>query len=125
MNAAIHNIGIKVVYHLCGGLMDMVDMVIETGADGLETMTPVSMSGDCDLAKASQKWGDKLFFIGGFDQNAGFENATPENARKLVRQCFKDTKDQAGYIISPSDHFFGGEPENISAFVDEVKKCIY
>ena len=68
---AIHDIDGKVVYHLCGGLMKMADLVIETGADGLETMTPGSMGGDCDLALASQKWGDKLFFVGGFDRDTG------------------------------------------------------
>lgn len=122
---ALHKIGGKVVYHLCGGMMKMADMVIETGADGLETMTPPSMGGDCDLACASEKWGDKLFFVGGFDQNAGFENGTPEDARRLVRECFEATKNRGGYIISPSDHFFHGSPENIQAFVDEVKKCCY
>lgn len=122
---AIHQIGGKVVYHLCGGMMKMADSVIKTGADGLETMTPKSMGGDCNLAVASQKWGDKLFFVGGFDQNAGFENGTPEDARRLVRECFEATKEHGGYIISPSDHFFHGSPANIQAFVDEVKQCYY
>jgi uroporphyrinogen-III decarboxylase len=124
-NEALHALGTKVVYHLCGGLMAMGDMVVESDADGLETMTPVSMGGDCDLALASEKWGDKLFFIGGFDQNVGFENGSPEQARRLVRECFEATKDHGGYIISPSDHFFNGSPDNIHAFVDEVKKCVY
>ena len=122
---AIHDIGGKAVYHLCGGLMKMADMVIESGADVLETMTPESMGGDCDLALASEKWGDKIAFVGGFDQNAGFEHGTPEQARRQVRQCFEATKDHGGYIIAPSDHFFHGDPKNIEAFVDEVKNCKY
>jgi len=122
---ALHEKGFKVVYHLCGGLMPMLELVAETGVDGLETMTPVSMGGDCDLAEASRRVGDKLFFIGGFDQNAGFEHGTPETARKLVFECFEATKDHAGYIIAPSDHFFYGDPANIQAFVDAVKECVY
>ena len=124
-NRALHDAGFKVVYHLCGGLMKMADMVVEMEADALETMTPVSMGGDCNLRKASQLWGDKLCFVGGFDQNAGIENGTPEDTRRLVRECFEATKDHGGYIISPSDHFFHGRPENLQAFVDEAKKCIY
>jgi len=122
---ALHDAGFKVVYHLCGGLMHMADMVIENGADALETMTPATMGGDCDLAKASEKWSDKLCFIGGFDQNAGFENGTPEDAKRLVRECFEATKDHGGYICCPSDHFFNGSPDNIQAFVDECKECKY
>lgn len=124
-HAAIHERGMKVVYHLCGGLMQMMEMVAESGADGLETMTPPEMGGDCDLAEASRRVGDKLFFIGGFDQNAGFEHGTPASARKLVRQCFEATKDHAGYIVCPSDHFFHGAPACIQAFVDEAKECVY
>jgi len=122
---ALHAAGVKIVYHLCGGLMQMLELVTQNGADGLETMTPPSMGGDCDLREASRRVGDKLFFIGGFDQNAGFERGTPEVARRLVYECFEATKDHAGYIISPSDHFFHGDPANIQAFADAVRECRY
>jgi uroporphyrinogen decarboxylase len=117
--------GIKTVCHLCGGLMKMLDLVAESGADGLETMTPKSMGGDCDLKSASQQVGDRLFFIGGFDQNAGFEKGTPEKVREQVFRCFDATRDHAGYIIAPSDHFFFGDPDNLQAFADAVKECVY
>ena len=124
-NALFHQLGIKTVSHLCGGVMPMLDLVAESGADGLETMTPKAMGGDCDLTEASRCIGDKLFFIGGFDQTAGFERGTPEKIRKQVFDCFEATKDYGGYIISPSDHFFFGDPSNIQAFSDACKECIY
>ncbi len=124
-NAAFHEVGLKVVCHLCGGLMQMLDLVVQAGADGLETMTPPGMGGDCNLQEASRRVGDKLFFIGGFDQNAGFEQGTPQRARELVFECFEATKDHAGYICAPSDHFFHGNPENIKAFVNACKECVY
>ena len=122
---AFHAVGLKVVCHLCGGLMPMLDLVVRTGVDGLETMTPPSMGGDCNLREASRRVGEKLFFIGGFDQNAGFEKGTPEAARRLVLECFEATKDHAGYIIAPSDHFFHGDPANLQAFADACKQCTY
>jgi len=124
-HAALHAVGLKVVYHLCGGLMHMLDLVVENGADGLETMTPPSMGGDCDLREASRRVGERLFFIGGFDQNAGFERGTPERARRLVHECFEATRDHAGYICCPSDHFFHGDPACLQAFADEARECIY
>lgn len=124
-HAAFRAAGLKVVYHLCGGVMEMLDLVTKNGADGLETMTPPSMGGDCRLAEASQRVGGALFFIGGFDQNAGFERGTPAEARRLVHECFEATRDHAGYIIAPSDHFFGGDPANLQAFVDACRECIY
>lgn len=124
-HALLHEAGVKIVYHLCGGLMHMLDRVVQNGADGLETMTPPSMGGDCDLREASKQVGDRLFFIGGFDQNAGFERGTPERARKLVFDCFDATRDHAGYIIAPSDHFFHGDPACVQAFADAARECVY
>ena len=124
-HALLHEAGVKIVYHLCGGVMKMLDLVTQNGADGLETMTPPSMGGDCDLAEASRRVGDRLFFMGGFDQNAGFERGTPEKARQLVFECFEATKDHAGYICVPSDHFFFGAPANLQAFADACKECRY
>ena len=124
-HAALHEAGVKIVYHLCGGLMQMLELVVQNGADGLETMTPPAMGGDCDLREASRRVGDKLFFIGGFDQLAGFERGTPEQARKLVHECFEATRDHAGYIVAPSDHFFHGAPENLLAFAQAARECEY
>jgi len=121
---ALHNAGTRVVYHLCGGLMPLLETVVKNGTDSLETMTPQSMGGDCNLAEASQRVGNKLFFIGGFDQNAGFEKGSPELVRQLVRECHNACPD-GGYICSPSDHFFNGNPANIQAFTDEASHCYY
>jgi len=115
---------IRIVYHLCGGLMHMLDNVVQNGADGLETMTPPSMGGNCDLAEANRRVGDRLFFIGGFDQQAGFERGTPAEARRLVFECHRG-RPQGGYICCPSDHFFHGSPECLQAFADAAKECRY
>jgi len=121
---AIHAGGAKVVYHLCGGLMAMLDMVVKTGVDALETMTPPAMGGDCDLAEARRRVGSKLAFIGGFDQNKGFEKGNPKLVREMVRELHAASP-EGGYICSPSDHFFFGDPANVQAFADAAKACRY
>jgi hypothetical protein len=83
------------------------------------------MGGDCDPKKASAQIGDKMFFVGGFDQNAGFEKGSPQIIKKMVRGCFEATRNYAGYICSPSDHFFFGNVENIKAFVEACVECTY
>jgi len=121
---ALHKAGTKTVYHLCGGLMPLLDIVAENGSDGLETMTPYAMGGDCDLAESHRRVGDKLFFIGGFDQNKGFENGNPKLVREMVLELFNACPN-GGYICSPSDHFFFGNNENIRAFANAAKACVY
>lgn len=120
----LHEAGTKVVYHLCGGIMPLLDIVVENGADALETMTPRDMGGDCDLAEANRRIGDRMCFIGGFDQNKGFEQGTPQTIGEMVRQLFTACP-EGGYICSPSDHFFMGSPENIQAFAQTAGQCIY
>jgi len=121
---ALHDHGTKVVYHLCGGLMPLLETVVENGADALETMTPKEMGGDCDLKEATRRVGDKLAFIGGFDQNKGFEQGNPQIIRKTVQQLFETCPD-GGYICVPSDHFFFGHPDNVKAFVQACRECEY
>lgn len=121
---ALHAAGTKVVYHLCGGLMKMLDLVVENGADALETMTPPAMGADCDLAEATRRVGDKLAFIGGFDQNNGFEKGNPQVIHQMVHDLHACCPD-GGFICSPSDHFFFGGPENIQAFVNAARECRY
>ena len=121
---AFHSMGTKVTYHLCGGLMPMLEIVAENGADALETMTPAAMGGDCRLDEATKRVGDKLAFIGGFDQNAGFEKGNPEVIRKMVSELHAACPD-GGYICCPSDHFFEGSIENIKEFVKACSECKY
>ncbi len=121
---AFHKAGTKVVYHLCGGVMPLLEIVIENGTDGLETMTPPGMGGDCDLAEAYKVVSKRLFLIGGFDQQVGFKEGSPEKVKDLVTNCHDDCPDGA-YICSPSDLFFHGNPENIQAFVNTVQNCVY
>lgn len=124
MHAAIHAQGPKVVYHLCGGLMPLLEIVAENGTDALETMTPASMGGDCRMEEAAQRVGNKLAFVGGFDQNEGFERGNLAFMEKEVRRLF-EAKPNGGYICSPSDHFFFGEPEMLKHFARICKACKY
>lgn len=55
--AAIHDAGARVVYHLCGGLMPLLKMVVDNGADALETMTPPGMGGGLRPARSRQARG--------------------------------------------------------------------
>lgn len=121
---ALHAQGTKVVYHLCGGLMPLLETVVENGADALETMTPPEMGGDCDMKEATARVGNKLAFVGGFDQNHGFERGNPKKVKEMVHKLF-EAKSIGGYICAPSDHFFFGDPENIKAFADAAKECVY
>ncbi len=82
-HAALRAVGLKIVYHLCGGLMHLLELVAQNGAHGLETMTPRSMGGDCDLREASRRVGDRLFLSADSTKTPASSAAPPRRRASL------------------------------------------
>jgi len=122
---AAHSMGQKIVYHICGGKMPILENIAAMKPDAMETFTPVEMGGDIILSEAKRRIGDKCCMIGGFDQGHRLIDCTEEETRHSVRQCFKDAGGNGGYILSPSDHFFDADVNLLRAFADEAHQCIY
>jgi uroporphyrinogen-III decarboxylase len=123
--ALAHQAGQRVVYHTCGGMMPILEQIVVMQPDAVETLTPVDMGGDVDLAEAKRRIGDEVCLIGGFDQYHFLTGCTPAETRAAVRRCFEATGEGGGYILCPSDHFFDAAPELIHAFADEARNCLY
>lgn len=123
--AAAHDVGQKIVYHTCGGMMPILEDIVDMGPDAMETFTPPTMGADVDLAEAKRRIGDRVCMIGGFDQFHNFVGCTPEQTRAAVRKCFAEAGAGGGYILSPSDHFFEANPKLLHAFADEARHCVY
>lgn len=120
-----HLAGQKVVYHTCGGMMPILEMIADMNPDAMETFTPPAMGGDVDLIEAKKRIGHRICMIGGFDQFHYLKGCTPEETRRAVRKCFEEAGEGGGYILAPSDHFFDADTELIEAYADEAKKCRY
>lgn len=122
---AAHEAGQRIVYHTCGGMMPLLERIAAMGPDAMETFTPPAMGGDVDLAAAKQRIGDRVCFIGGFDQFHFFTGAAPEETRREVRRLFEAAGGGGGFILSPSDHFFEADLELLAAYGDEARRCVY
>jgi len=123
--AAAHAVHQRIVYHTCGGMMPILEMIADMGPDAMETFTPPGMGGDIRLHEAKRRIGRRVCMIGGFDQFHFFENRSPTETRAEVRRCFEEAGEGGGYIIAPSDHFFDADPELIRAFAEEAAECRY
>jgi hypothetical protein len=104
--------------------MGQLGNVIETGTDGIGSMAPVGIGGDCDLAVAYRQVSGKMFVIGGFDQIAGFERGNPELVRRMVFDCHCACPN-GGYILSTSDNFLRTDPDNLYAYAQAAHECLY
>jgi hypothetical protein len=121
----IHALGLRVVYHTCGGMMPLLEMIADMGPDAMETFTPPALGGDVDLREAKERIGHRVCMIGGFDQHTFFQGCTPAGTREAVRDCFAAAGEGGGYILAPSDHFFDAESALLDAFAQEARNCRY
>ncbi len=122
---AAHEAGQRIVYHICGGIMPLLEQIVAMGPDAVETFTPPAMGADTDLAEAKRRIGDKVCMIGGFDQGHFFTGCTPEETRAEALRCFEQAGEGGGYILAPSDHFFAADDNLMHTFAATAAECTY
>lgn len=122
---ALHNLGHHAVYHTCGGMMPILDLIVENGCDASETLTPPGMGGDADAAEIKRRIGDHVCLIGGVNQSEVLDCGTSASIRAEVERLFATFGRNGGYIMSPSDHFFETPPENLQHYADAARSCRY
>jgi len=125
---ALHSLGHKVVYHTCGGMMKILDLIPQNHCNASETLSPPGVGGDikeCNRKEVKEKLGSRVALIGGLDQ-INILSSTPEVIRQEVYNLFEVFGKNGGFIMSASDHFFGGVPkENLIAYARAAKECLY
>lgn len=123
---AIHGIGLPVVYHTCGGMMKILDSILENGCDASETLSPPEIGGNItDGRIVKEKLGSKLALIGGMDQINLLTNGTTNQIKDEVKRLFQVYGQDGGYIMSACDHFFEAPVENLKAYVEAARECLY
>ena len=126
MHRALHSIGQKVTYHTCGGMMFILDLIVENETDASETLSPAKIGGNIrEPEKVADVFGGKVAMIGGMDQMTYLTDGTPEQIKQEVYRLFEGFGANGGYILSASDHFFDAPIENLQAYADAAKECRY
>ncbi|MCL5096533.1 MAG: hypothetical protein M1608_03165 [Candidatus Omnitrophica bacterium] len=123
---ALHRFGHRATYHTCGGIMRILDPIVENGTDASETLAPPGVGGNItapDQVRAC--FGGKIAMIGGMDQFNVLTGGTPAEIRAEVRRLFDGFGRSGGYICSASDHFFDTPVENLKTFAEAAKECVY
>ena len=122
---ALHELGFKVSYHTCGGTLGIEEMIVANGCDASETLAPVSIGGNQEPWEFAAKVANRLALIGGMDQFSVLTDGTKEDIRAKVRELFEKVGPNGGYICAASDHFFETPLDNLKAFADAAKECVY
>jgi uroporphyrinogen-III decarboxylase len=126
IHRAVHDAGLRTTYHTCGGMMHILDLIIENETDASETLSPPGVGGNiADPQKVRKAFAGKVAMIGGMDQFNILTSGTHEEIRREVHRLFEGFGKDGGYIMSASDHFFDTPPENLRAMAEAAGECTY
>lgn len=96
---AIRRHGSKSYVHTCGAIGDRLDLMSETGVDGIDTLDPPPL-GTVHLEDAKSKYGERFFFKGNLDAVNEMLGADDETFEQAVKQRIRMGKPGSGYILS-------------------------
>lgn len=85
--------------HTCGAIGDRLDLMAETGFDGIDTLDPPPL-GTVDLGKAKAEFGDRFFFKGNLDAVNEMLGADDTRFDTAVRERIGKGMPGGGYILS-------------------------
>ncbi len=126
LNRALHDVGQIGTYHTCGGMMHILDLIVENETDASETLSPPGVGGNiAEPDEVRAVFGGKVAMIGGMDQFNILTDGTAEQIRTEVRRLFETFGKDGGYILSASDHFFETPAENLRVYGQAGKECRY
>jgi hypothetical protein len=126
LHDALHDVGHSVVYHTCGGMMALLDLIPENNCDVSETLSPPGVGGDItDPLVVKESLGRKVSLIGGLDQFNILGDGTETQIRDEVWRLFRGFGREGGYVMSASDHFFDVPVDNLRIYADAAIQCVY
>jgi hypothetical protein len=126
MHLALHEHGFISTYHTCGGMMNLLDLILENETDASETLSPPGIGGNItDPAKVREAFTGKVAMIGGMDQFNILSLGNGEQIKNEVHRLFEGYGKDGGYIMSAADHFFDAPARNLATFAQAAKECTY
>jgi uroporphyrinogen-III decarboxylase len=118
----IHHAGAKARIHCHGRIKQVLDMILDTGCDGLDPCEPPP-DGDIDLAEVKKKCLAAGVSVWGNMELKLLENGTPATVREEVRRIMDKAKEDGGFVLlptaSPANVPLSPQTEaNLVAFID-------
>lgn len=115
-----HAKGLKVVRHSDGNLWPLMDILLDTGYDGLNPLEPQA---GMDLARVKEYCGDRLCLLGNIDCIDLLPNGTVQQVDAAVLKAIGDGAQGGGLIICSSNSLHPGvNPDNCIAMFEATRK---
>jgi len=101
MTRLIHAQGAKVRLHCHGKLAKVLDMILETGCDGLDPCEPPP-DGDIELDEVKRRCQARGVSVWGNLELKLLEQGTPGQVRAEVQKIMRQAKDGGGFVLMPT-----------------------
>lgn len=117
-----HDHGLKVMLHCCGGIRELLPLMIRVELDAVHAVQP-SCRG-MDLAALKRDFGHRIVFNGAIDSHHVLIEGTPDFVRRKTRETLDIMKHGGGFIAGAShDSILEETPvENVVAMFDAVRE---
>jgi uroporphyrinogen decarboxylase len=113
---AAHQAGAYVIKHTDGNIMPILDMIIETGIDGLN---PIEPAAGMNIGLIKQRYGKRIALIGNIDCGELLCRAPVEEVRRVTRETMRMAMPGGGYCLSSSNSIHSSvRPENFMAMIE-------
>jgi len=115
------NPNVKIAYHSCGSIVPIIPDLIEIGLDILNPLQPYAYGMDRKILK--NKYGDKLSFFGGIDEQKILPYGSIKDVKEEVRRAIFDLAPGGGYILAAAHNIQPDTSvENIFSIYEAVKE---
>ena len=115
------DIGIATYYHSCGSILPVIEDFIEMGLDILDPIQPKAVGMEPEGLK--ERFGDRLTFHGGIDEQDLLPSGTPEEVRREAGRIIRILGREGGYIVCPAHAIQPDTPvENIVALYETARE---
>lgn len=91
--------GPLIYLHMCGRITHLLDLVLETGADGLE---PLDIVAGTDAKEVRERIGDRMALMGGVN-TVLLSRGSLEEVRHDCERCIRDAGQDGGYLLAACD----------------------
>jgi hypothetical protein len=112
--------GKTAILHMCGHVLNLLDLIKETGCDGIHTLTPPP-TGDTPWEKALDVLGEDLIIFGCLDPSifaAGDVARIPETLDALVTPRLRE----ANFVLNPMADGIPVDPARFYAVADWMRR---
>ncbi len=117
---AVREAGGMTHLHMCGNVKTLMEPILSSKADILETLTPPPL-GNTTMLEAKKTIGQKICLKGNLSPTGALRDGSPTEALEEAKKCLQEGMPGGAFIFSVADNLASGTPEeNIAAIAEYI-----